>query len=298
MSVEYIMITFRKNQTFMRTVLYICAFFISLSSFSQDQFGGVALYTLRDDMSTNPQNTLEEVSNIGYSYIEAAGYDKGKFYGMEPLQFKALLSEYNLIPISTHQGTVTLDNMTEMIADVKKAGFQYFVVPVPPMGMFYFEEATMSMGMNGSIEELASILNQIGEKCNEAGLSLLYHNHDFEFIKDKNGSAPIDYLLENCNPDWVNFQMDLFWVHRAGVNPAEYFEKYPGRFKIWHVKDMNDQGLFAPVGEGNIDFAEILEYKELSGMLYYMVEQDMTFEIQPLEAVKISHNNLKNIGFN
>ena len=101
MSVEYIMITFRKNQTFMRTVLYICAFFISLSSFSQDQFGGVALYTLRDDMSTNPQNTLEEVSNIGYSYIEAAGYDKGKFYGMEPLQFKALLSEYNLIERAT-----------------------------------------------------------------------------------------------------------------------------------------------------------------------------------------------------
>jgi sugar phosphate isomerase/epimerase len=92
--------------------------------------------------------------------------------------------------------------------------------------------------------------------------------------------------------------MDLFWVHRAGVNPVKYFEKYPGRFKIWHVKDMNDQGLFAPVGEGNIDFAEILEFKELSGMLYYMVEQDMTFEIKPLEAVKISHNNLKNIGFN
>jgi sugar phosphate isomerase/epimerase len=282
----------------MRTILYFCVFFISLSSFSQDQFGGVALYTLREDMGTNPKKTLKEVSTIGYSYIEAAGYANGKFYGMEPKEFSALLSEYNLIPVSTHQGTVTLDNMSEMIDDVKQAGFEYFVIPVPPMGMFYFDEATMSMGMNGTIEELASILNQIGEKCKDAGLSLLYHNHDFEFIKNEEGVAPIDYLLENCNPEWVNFQMDLFWVNRAQVNPVDYFEKYPGRFKIWHVKDMNDQGLFAPVGEGNIDFAKILKHKELSGMLYYMVEQDMTFDLKPLDAVKISHNNLKNIGFN
>ncbi len=127
---------------------------------------------------------------------------------------------------------------------------------------------------------------------------MLYHNHDFEFKKNADGIIPIDYLLENCNPELVNFQMDLFWVTKAGADPLVYFEKYPGRFKIWHVKDMDEQGRFSPVGKGTIDFSRILAEKEKSGMLYYMVEQDMTFDgLKPLEAIKISHEGLSQFGF-
>ncbi len=115
----------------------------------------------------------------------------------------------------------------------------------------------------------------------------------------KNGVVTIDYLLENTDPKYVNFQMDLFWVTKAGADPVAYFEKYPGRFKVWHVKDMDDEGKFAPVGNGTIDFARILEQKELSGMKYYMVEQDRTFDgMKPLEVIKISHKGLKKFGFN
>ncbi len=151
--------------------------------------------------------------------------------------------------------------------------------------------------MEGGAENLANILTTLGKKCEKAGLKLLYHNHDFEFKKDKDGVVVIDYLLEHLDPKYVNFEMDLYWVTKAGADPIAYFEKYPNRFKLWHVKDMDDQGRFAPVGNGTIDFAKILAQKELSGMKYYFVEQDRTFDMEPLEAIQISHDGLKKIGF-
>lgn len=271
----------------------------TMASYAQDKFGGLALYTLRDDMGTNAKATLQAVADNGYKYIEAAGYEDGKFYGMTPKEFKSTLKGMGLKPISTHQGTVTLENADQMMADVKAAGFKYFVIPVPPMGMFEFNREKMSMGMKGSVQELADLLNTLGQKAKKAGLKLLYHNHDFEFKKNEEGIVPIDYLLENLDPKYVNFQMDIYWVTKAEANPIAYFNKYPGRFKIWHVKDIDAQGRFAPVGQGSINFANILDNKELSGMKYYMVEQDMTFDgLKPLEAIKISHEGLKKFGFN
>ena len=264
----------------------------------QAQFGGLALYTVRDAMGEDAKATLKAVADAGYQNIEAAGYADGKFYSMSPEDFKAFLGELNLNPISTHQGSVTLENADAMMADVKAAGFEYFVIPVPPMGMFEFNSESMTMNMKGTADELVEILDTLGEKANAAGLKLLYHNHDFEFKKNADGIVIIDHLLENCNPEFVNFQMDLYWVTKAGADPLAYFEKYPGRFKIWHVKDMDAQGRFAPVGNGKIDFARILAAKEKSGMEFYMVEQDMTFDgMKPLEAIEISHEGLKKFGF-
>jgi sugar phosphate isomerase/epimerase len=265
---------------------------------AQEKFGGLALYTVRDDMTTNAKATLLAVAEAGYINIEAAGYNDGKFYGMSPADFKKLLQEFGLNPISTHQGSVTMENADDMIADVKAAGFEYFVIPVPPMGLFKYDQEIRTMSMTGGVANLTEIINTLGKKCKKAGLKLLYHNHDFEFIKDADGIIPIDYLLEHTDPEYVNFQMDLYWVTKAGADPVAYFEKYPGRFKIWHVKDMDEQGRFAPVGKGKIDFARILENKKLSGMKYFMVEQDMTFDgLKPLEAIKISHEGLRKIGF-
>ena len=276
--------------------LYILLFF-SCITYGQESFGGLALYTVRDDMANNPIETLQSVQEVGYAYVEAAGYDNGKYYGMSPEEFKNRLGELNLVPISTHQSSITLKNADRQFEAAKKVGFKYFVVPIPPMGMFTFDNKTMVMGMKGSVEDLAKILNELGEKASGYGLQLLYHNHDFEFMPNEDGVVPIDYLLEHVNAEHVNFEMDLFWVTKAGADPVAYFEKYPGRFKLWHVKDMGANGLFAPVGEGSIDFKRILSGKEKSGMEYYFVEQDMTFDKKPLEAIKISHEALKEIGF-
>ena len=265
---------------------------------AQEQFGGLALYTVRNAMGSDAKATLQAVADAGYKNIEAAGYADGKFYNMAPKDFKKLLEELGLKAISTHQGSVTLDNADAMMADVKAAGFKYFVIPVPPMGLFKVDPETRIMGMTGGASNLAKIINTLGKKAKSAGLELLYHNHDFEFKKDADGIVTIDYLLEHCDSKYVNFQMDLYWVTKAGADPVAYFEKYPGRFKIWHVKDMDKEGRFAPVGNGQIDFARILANKKLSGMKYYMVEQDMTFDgMEPLEVIKISHEGLKKFGF-
>lgn len=265
---------------------------------TQDQFGGLALYTLREDMGKDVAGTLEEVAKAGYQYIEAAGYKDGKFYNLSPDEFKKLAESKGLTLISTHQGSATLENIDKEIADVKAAGFKYFVIPVPPMGHFKYNNETQTMGMDPDLDFMVDFLNTVGKKCADAGLSLLYHNHDFEYKENENGVVPMDYFLENTDPEHVNFQMDLFWVTKAGADPVAYFEEYPGRFKLWHVKDMDKEGKFAPVGEGTIDFSRILAKKEQSGMEYYMVEQDMTFNHTPIEAINISHKGLGEIGFN
>ena len=264
---------------------------------TNNQIGGLALYTLRDSMAINPKATLKVVADAGYAYVESADYAEGKFYGMTPAEFKSTLDSLGLTAISAHMGMVTLENADQLIADVKAAGISYFVIPVPPMGMFTFDPATQMLGMNGTADELVSIMNAIGEKCHQAGLKLLYHNHDFEFKPLADGTVSEEVLLEKCNPEWVNFQMDLYWVTKAEANALTYFEKYPGRFKAWHVKDMDQEGKFAPVGTGTIDFKSILAQKEKSGMEFYLVEQYQTFGLDPMEAIKISHKGLIDLGF-
>src|SRR5690606_6733734 len=261
------------------------------------QFGGLALYTVRDAMGKDPKGTLKAVADAGYAYVESANYADGKFYGMTPAEFKSYLTSLGLTAKSAHMGMVNMENADQLIADVKAAGISYFVIPVPPMGMFTFDQATKSMAMKGTADDLVKIMDTLGEKCHKAGIQLLYHNHDFEFKPLADGTVIEDVLLEKCNPKYVNFQMDLFWVTKAEVDPLAYFEKYPGRFKAWHVKDMSTEGVFAPVGTGTIDFKRILDAKKKSGMEFYLVEQDNTFDLDPLEAIKISHAGLEKIGF-
>lgn len=264
---------------------------------SSSQFGGLALYTIRDTIAQNPKAVLKEVAAIGYKNIEAAGYADGKFYGMSPDEFKALLDEVGLVPVSSHHGDVTLENADEMIAAVKAVGFQYFVIPIPPMGHFKYDPETRTLGMSEEVEEISNIINTIAEKCSKAGLQCLYHNHNMEFVENSKGIVPMDYFIENSNPEHLSFEMDLYWVVKAGADPLAYFEKAPGRFKVWHVKDMDEQGRFAPVGTGSIKFADILAQKDKAGLEHYFVEQDATFEQTPFEAIAISHKALSEIGF-
>ena len=287
-----------KFNFFSKIMIAILLLSVNSSLFAQKKWGGMTLYTVRNEMGKDPKATLKEVADLGYKYIEAVDYKDGKFYGMTPDEFRSYLKSLGLTPISVHMGSMTLDNADKLVADVKAAGFQYFIAPVPPMGMFKFDAKAKKLGMEGTVERLAEILNTIARKADAVGLEFLYHNHDFEFQANKDGVVPIDYLLEHLDPKYVNFQMDLYWVTKAGADPVAYFQKYPGRFKIWHVKDMDEQGRFAPVGKGSIDFARILKNAKLSGMKYYIVEQDQVFDgMQPMEALKISKEGLKKFGF-
>lgn len=280
---------------------FLLAFLCTGSVLAQDpvkQKGGVALYTVREQMQEDPVETLRNMAEIGFKYIEAAGYENGKFYGMTPEAFKKVLAEHKLKPLSSHHSDITYDNAEQIIKDLKKVGFQYLVVPIPPMGHFTYDETSQTMGMSNDVKFVNEFLNTVGKQAKEHGIQLLYHNHDFEFRKNENGVVPLDYFLENTDPEYVNFQLDLFWISKAGEDPLAYFEKYPERFPIWHVKDMDAKGRFSPVGKGTIDFQKILAAAEKSGMKYYFVEQDQTFDgMHPFEALLISRENLDEIGF-
>ena len=272
-------------------------FFTSFTGVN-DKYGGVNLYTFREEMKKDAKGTLKQISDAGYKYIEDAGYADGKFNGMTPAEYKAYLAEIGLVPVSSHQGGISYDNADQTIADVKEVGFEYLVVPIPPMGHFTYDPQSRTMGMKGGAKNLADMVNKLAEKCHKAGLKLLYHNHDFEFKTDADGVVPIDYLLQNTDSKYVNFEIDLYWAVKAGADPAQYFKKYPGRFKAWHLKDMDDQGRFAPVGKGKIDFADLAKMKALAGLQYSFVEQDLTFDgMSPLEAVTISHTSIGKLGF-
>ncbi len=270
----------------------------SFNLIAQKKWGGMTLYTVRNEMGKDPKATLKAVSDLGYKYIEAVDYKDGKFYGMTPIEFKTYAKSLGLTPISVHMGAMTTSNADKLVADVKAAGFKYFVAPVPPMGMFKFDPKTRSLSMTGDIEYLTAVLDTIARKADAAGLKFLYHNHAFEFEKNSKGIVPMEYMIEHLDPKYVNFQMDLYWVTKAGVDPVELFKKYPGRFKIWHVKDMDKEGRFAPVGKGTIDFGRILANKKLSGMKYYIVEQDQVFDgMEPMEAIRLSKEGLIKFGF-
>ena len=139
--------------------------------------------------------------------------------------------------------------------------------------------------------------NQFGEICKETGVQFAYHNHDFEFLTP-DGINAYDMIMENTDPDEVKFELDLYWITRAGFDPVEYFKKAPGRFPLWHVKDMEagDEKFFSEVGNGIIDFERIFNARDIAGLKYFFVEQDDTRKT-PFESIEISINYLNNAEF-
>ena len=138
-------------------------------------------------------------------------------------------------------------------------------------------------------------MNALGEACNKSNIRFGYHNHDFEFVKFGDITG-YDILLSSTDREKVCFEADIYWMIFAGVDPVAVFEKYPGRFKLWHIKDMKDspEKGFTEVGEGTIPYSQIKNYMGLSGMELFFVEQD-DCERDPLESAEISYQNLYNI---
>ena len=259
---------------------------------------GVQLYTVRDLMAKDPIGTLKSIATIGYKEIEPAGYADGKFYGMKPGDFKKNLDDLGLKATSGHHGYSESD-FDQALDDARAIGQQYYVIPSPPVeikpGTDFFK--TMDGKTADDFKKMAELFNKLGKKAQLEGLKLCYHNHNFEFMSFGGTTTGYDLLVENTDPNLFNFEMDLFWVTKAGKKPLEYFKKYPGRFKLWHVKDMQEGANqhFAPVGTGIIDFKELFEHAKLAGMEHFYVEQDNSYELSPLEALKISYKNLKRI---
>jgi sugar phosphate isomerase/epimerase len=228
---------------------------------------GLQLYSLRDSIMKNVPGTIAKVAKMGYKFVEPAGYDNGKFYGMEPAAFKALCNANGLKVLSSHTGQAlpntaswkkTMEWWDACIAAHAAAGVKFIVQP------FMGAEAYRSLD---TLKRYCNYFSAIGEKCNAKGIRFGYHNHDKEFSTKLEGKTIYDFMLANTDPKKVMFEMDLYWAVIGGAKPVEYFNKYPGRFELWHIKDEKEIG-----ASGMMDFAAIWAGSAKSGMKYGIVE--------------------------
>lgn len=260
---------------------------------------GIALqlYTIRDAMKTDAPGSLKKVSDIGYKYLELADYNNGKFYGYQPAEFKKLVNDLGMEVLSSHtqvEGAgVTLDNARKMAEDHANLGVKYCLQP------WIVEEMRTSIA---SYQKMAANWNKIGAIMKEFGMQFGYHNHNFEFDKVEGKVPYFDVMLAELDKNLVTMEIDLFWTTKAGQNPIDIFKKYPGRFQLFHMKDMYTKEApffttvgvkdFAPVGEGVIDFRSILAAKDIAGMKYMVVEQDLSRDGDIFGDIQKSITNL------
>lgn len=254
------------------------------------------LYTIRDAMAKDVKGSLKQVSDIGYKYLELASYANGKFYGYEPAEFKKIVTDLDMEILSSHTQVealgITLDNAQKMADDHAKLGVKYCIQP------WVVEEARKTLD---SYKKMAAEWNKVGGIMKQNGIQFGYHNHNFEFDTVEGKIPYYDVLMVDLDKELVTMELDLFWATKAGQNPVEMFKKYPGRFQLFHMKDMYTKEApfykpvtkdFAPVGAGVIDFKAILAARNIAGNKYLIVEQDSTKDGKPFDAIKISMTNL------
>lgn len=264
--------------------------FTSCAQPKSEKFIGLQLYSLRDEMQEQPIETVKLVGEMGYGFVEAAGYGDGKFYGLEPIVFKQAVEESGMVFLGSHTGQdlpdstnwdKTMEWWDQCIAAHKEAGVEYIVQPW--MG-------GAGYGSLAGLKAYCEYFDAVGEKCTEAGIRFGYHNHDKEF-SELEGEIIYDYMLNNTEPENVMFQIDLYWAIVGGADPNEYFEKYPGRFWLWHVKDEKEVG-----ASGDIDFEKIWTGAETAGVKYFIVEQE-AYDYPHLESVEMSLQYLLDADF-
>ena len=265
----------------------------------------VQVYSVRDDAAADLRATLQAIKNMGYDGVEFAG-----LYGNKPADIKAMCAEIGLTPISAHVPYLDMVKDPEgVLRDYAEIGCSYVVIP------YLTPEYRPGEDKFGEVIENAKML---GKKANELGMTLLYHNHDFEFIK-LNGKYALDILYEEVPADLLQTELDTCWVNVGGEVPADYIRKYSGRTPVVHLKDFFGEksddmyeliGIeskapkrpsgfeFRPVGAGLQNFPEILKASEESGAKWVIVEQDKpSMGLTAMESIKKSIEYLKSIGY-
>lgn len=258
---------------------------------------GLQLYTVRDAMQADPAGTLAKVAQIGYNSIETATYTGTEtFYGMDAAAFAKLAKQNGL---TLRSGHYRLGEDQQNGADVKGTllhDWQKAVDDASALGLSYIVCAYLSETERKGLDhykQVAEDFNRAGEICEKAGIQFCYHNHAFEFDKQQE-KYPYDILLNETDKNLVKMEMDLYWITKAGQDPVKIFNEHPGRFPLWHVKDMDKtpEKSFAEVGSGTIDFKEIFKHADKAGMKYFFVEQDKT-PGNPFDSITKSYQYIK-----
>ncbi|HXY23358.1 MAG TPA: sugar phosphate isomerase/epimerase [Candidatus Acidoferrum sp.] len=263
---------------------------------------GLQLYTVRDLMKKDFEGTIAKVAATGYKEVEFAGY-----FHHSPKDIRAILDKNGLSAPSCHVDYKAVEKKwPETIEAAKIIGHSYIICP-------WIDEKQRKQP--DGWKRAADLFNKAGEASQKAGIQLGYHNHSFEFqpADSLGGKLPYDFFLEALDPKLVTMEMDLCWISVAGKDPLDYFEKYPGRFPLVHVKDwVKDEkfsssykgamgqavkygGHMADVGQGSVDWKRIFAQSNKAGIQHYFVEND-----EPKSAfddIKISYDYLHNLTF-
>lgn len=243
---------------------------------------GVQLYSFRDGMLTNPKKTLEQIASLGFKEIESAGSSKGYYYGLTPSEMASTCKQLGM---SLTSGHVHLDDKFEQtMEDAVASGQEYLICSSLPT-----EGQTID-----NYKSVAEQFNIAGEACKKRGLKFGYHNHEYEF-ESENGEVLYDVLMDNTQEDLVHMELDLGWVVVAEKDPLHYFKKYPGRFPLWHLKDMNmHEKVSTEFGKGILDIDLMLKNKELSGVKHIYIEQE-EYANNPFKSMQYNMKYLNNI---
>ena len=268
---------------------------------------GIQLYSLRDAMEKDMDATLKAVKEMGYDYVEFAGY-----FGKSAEEVKAILDKYGLEAVSVHQAIGLFEEEGQKAVDyIKTLGVKYCAIP-------WYNVDEFISNWDATMDKFKNVSKLLGDN----DIKLMYHNHDFEFNKI-NGEYILDRLYATLPEGVIMPQLDTCWVHYAGVNPSEYIRKYSGRIEVLHLKDFvceklgggpvyalidedgnemdkgnqEDNGFKqVPVGSGIQDWTSILTAAEDAGVEYVIVEQDESKDRDPLDAAKMSREYLRTLG--
>jgi sugar phosphate isomerase/epimerase len=256
---------------------------------------GLQLYTIRDAMTEDALGSLKKVADMGYKYVELAGYSDGKFYGMVPSEFKKVVNDLGMEVISSHTMVeaegITMENAQKMADDHAALDAKYCVQP-------WINEPDRNVE---SYKKMIADWNKVGEIMKGVGIQFGYHNHNFEF-KPVDGMVPyFDIFLKEMDADLITMELDCYWATKAGQNPVEMFNKYPGRFQLLHFKDATEKSEpyfdvvkddITSVGSGTIDFKSIYAARETAGMKYLFVEDDNQGNGFPFKGIETSITNI------
>lgn len=240
------------------------------------------MYSVRVASDKDFLGTLAKVAEMGYDGIEFAGYG-----GLSAEALKSALDDLGLKAASSHIPITSLENndeLAELIRYQQVIGSKNIVCPyLPP------ERRTKEDYYN-----LIPILNRVGEQCFKEGINFSYHNHDFELRALDNGEIPLELLLNETNPEWVQTELDVYWLTKANENPVEWLKRYHNRTPLVHLKDMttDEEQFFAELGTGGVDLSGVIEQASKSNVEWWVVEQDQS-KIDPLQSVKMSLDYLK-----
>ncbi len=264
---------------------------------------GLQLFTLFNVIDEDVQGALKKVADIGFKEIESAFSKKGGYYGMQPREFRNLVRSLGMtwrshhvlgapfkFPPGTKMPTAPdgkpieippmrnlRENYKELVREAAEGGVKYLVCASTPIETL------------DEIRTSIETLNRTAEECRRAGITLAYHNHDREFMEVE-GEQPYHLILSQTDPG-IKMELDLAWVTKAGFDPVDLIRQNPGRFPMWHVKDLSsDFNTILPVGTGSIEFKRIFDQAKLSGLKYIFIEHDMPAD--PFASITTSYANV------